>query len=222
MHGTNGEEIIMQTTVYPYADSTGSSNVTVCRPGPVVGAAAVVIVAAFLAGTGGVSDPSYFNQRQDRGYPFVHVRPSSESLLRHLRGPDRDLAQIRAVFKPSISDIAGIFGVSRQSVYNWIAGEKPSDESVEKLDDLARAADLFLADGVASSSYLFRRKLENGKTLMETVREGGSAQDAARSLLQIARKESSQRETLQRRLANRTAVYDPSEIGSPMLDEDIG
>ena len=70
---------------------------------------------------------------------------ASESLLRHLRGPEGDLAQIRAVFKPSISDIAGIFGVSRQSVYNWIAGEKPSQESVERLDDLARAADLFLA-----------------------------------------------------------------------------
>ncbi len=212
----------MQTTAYPYTDNTGSSNVTVCRSGPVVGAAAVVMVAAFLAGTGGVSDPSYFNQRQDRGYPFVYVRPSGESLLRHLRGPEGDLAQIRTVFKPSILDIAGIFGVSRQSVYNWIAGEKPSQESVEKLDDLARAADLFLADGVAGSSYMFRRKLGNGKTLMETVREGGSAQDAARSLLQIARKESSERETLQRRLANRTAVYDPSEIGSPMLNEDLG
>ena len=57
---------------------------------------------------------------------------------------------------------------------------------------------------------------------MDTVREGGSAQDAARSLLQIAQKESSQRETLQRRLANRTAVYDSSDIGSPMLNEDLG
>ncbi len=211
----------MQTTAYPYADNTGSTNVTGCRSGT-AGAAAAVIVAAFLAGTGGVTGPSYFNRRQDRGYAFAQVRPSSESLLRHLRSPEGNLAQIRAVFKPSISDLAGIFGVSRQSVYNWIAGEKPSNQSVEKLNDLARAADLFLADGVAGSSYLFRRKLENGKTLMETVREGGSAQDVARSLLQIARKESSQRETLQRRLANRTTVYDPSEIGSPMLNEDLG
>ena len=148
---------------------------------------------------------------------WTKKRESAPSSPRPRRGSRSD-----TVLQPSTSNSAVIFGVSRQSVYNWIAGEKPSNESVEKLNDLARAADLFLADGVAGSSYLFRRKLGNGKTLMETVREGGSAQDAARSLLQIARKESSQRETLQRRLANRTAVYDSSEIGSPMLDEDLG
>jgi transcriptional regulator with XRE-family HTH domain len=210
----------MQTTAWPCADNTGSSSLVVNRPGS-LGAAAAVDV-AFLAGTGGVASASFFNARQDMGYALVQLRPSEQNLLRHLRGPQEDLARIRAVFKPSISDIAGVFGVSRQSVYNWIAGEKPSQESVERLDDLARAADLLLADGVAGSSYLFRRKLETGKTLMDTVREGGSAQDAARSLLQIAQKETSQRETLQRRLANRTAVYDPSEIGSPMLNEDLG
>jgi hypothetical protein len=57
---------------------------------------------------------------------------------------------------------------------------------------------------------------------MDTVRDGGSAQDAARSLLQIAQKESSQREALQRRLANRIVAPDYSEIGSPMLNEDLG
>ena len=38
----------MQTTAYPYTDKTGSSNVTVCRSGP-VGATAVVIVAGLAA-----------------------------------------------------------------------------------------------------------------------------------------------------------------------------
>jgi len=212
----------MQTTAWRYTDNTGSSNLNVCRSGSIGAAAAAAVAVAFLAGTGGVASPSFFNQRQDRGYAFVQLRPSQQNLFRHLRGPEEDIAQIRAVFKPSVSDIAGVFGVSRQSIYNWIAGEKPSQESVERLDDLARAADLFLADGFAGSSYLFRRKLENGKTMMDTVREGGSAQDAARSLLQIAQKETSQREALQRRLANRTAVHDYSEIGSPMLNEDLG
>ncbi len=70
-----------------------------------------------------------------------------------------------------------------------MAGENPSHESAEKLNDLARAADLFAAEGFSTSSYLFRRKLDGGKTLMDVVREGGSAQDAARLLLQIAQKE---------------------------------
>ncbi len=68
---------------------------------------------AFLAGTGGVTGPSYFNQRQERGYGFVQLRPSGQAIVRHLRGPEEDLAQVRAVFKTSISDIANIFSVSR-------------------------------------------------------------------------------------------------------------
>jgi transcriptional regulator with XRE-family HTH domain len=211
----------MQTTAWRYADNTGSSMAAVSRSGSIGVAAAVAF--AFLAGTGGVTSPSFFNERQEQGYGFVQLRPTGQSLVRRLRGTEGNLAQIRAVFKPSISDIGSIFGVSRQSVYNWLAGERPSQESAEKLDDLARAADLFLADGVANSSYLFRRKLENGKTLMDIIRDGGSAQNAARSLLQIAQRETSQREALQRRLANRaTTAPDYSNLGSQMLNEDLG
>ena len=210
----------MQTTAWRWTDNTGSSIPSVNRSGSIGMAAAVAV--ALLAGTGGVTSPSYFNQRQQRGYAPVQLRPSAQTLVRYFRGPEACLAQIRAVFKLSIADIANIFSVSRQSIYNWIAGEKPSQDNVERLDDLARAADLFLSDGFADSSYLVRRKLEHGKTLMDTVRDGGSAQNAARSLLQIAQKESSQREALQRRLANRTAAPDYSEIGAPMLNEDLG
>jgi transcriptional regulator with XRE-family HTH domain len=210
----------MQTTASPWTDNTGSSIPSVNRSGSIGMAAAVAF--ALLAGTGGVTSPSYFNQRQQRGYAFVQLRPSGQTLVRYFRGPEACLAQIRAIFKLSISDIASIFGVSRQSIYNWIAGEKPSQDNVERLDDFARAADLFLSDGFAGPSYLVRRKLEHGKTLLDTVRDGGSAQNAARSVLQIAQKESSQREALQRRLANRTAAPDYSEIGAPMLNEDLG
>lgn len=210
----------MQTIAWPYAGNTGANAPIVSRSGSMGVAAAVAF--AFLAGTGGVTSPSYFIERQERGYAFVQVRPSGRSLIRYLRTPQENIAQIRAILKPSMADIASAFKVSRQSVYNWIAGEKPSSENVEKLNDVAAAADLFLAYGSADSSYLVRRKLENGKTLMEIVREGGSAQNAARSLLQIAQKESSQREALQRLLFNRTSGLEYSDIGSPMLNEDLG
>jgi transcriptional regulator with XRE-family HTH domain len=169
----------------------------------------------------GVAGPSYFTERQERGYGFAQLRTGGWSLLRHVRTPQENIAQIRAVFKPSIAELASIFNVSRQTVYNWISGEKPSLESVEKLNDLATAADLFLTEGSTSSSFLARRKLENGKTLVEIVRDGGSAQNAARALLQIAQKEISQRQTLQRRLANRTPAQEYSDIGSPMLNDDL-
>jgi DNA-binding transcriptional regulator YiaG len=209
----------VKTTAWRWTDNTGNSTPGVVRSGPIGAAAAVAF--AFLAGTGGVTSPSYFNQRQQRGYASAQLRPSEQILVRHLRGPEACLAQIRTVLKLSISDIASIFSVSRQSIYNWLAGEKPSQDNVERLNDFVRAADLLQSNGFAGSSYLVRRKIEHGKTLMDIVRDGGSAQDAARSLLQIAQKEGSQREALQRRLANRTGAPDYSEIGSPMLNEDL-
>lgn len=190
------------------------------RPGTAGVAAAVAF--AFLAGTGGVTGPSYFVHREGRGYGFVHVQPTPRPFVGQFRTPQEDIAHIRAAFKPSIADIASIFNVSRQSIYNWMSGEKPSQESIDRLGDLAKAADLFLANGIESSTYLVRRKLDNGKTLMESVRDGGSAQDAARSLVQMAQKEMAQREALRRRLGTRTAPRELSDMGSPMLNEDLG
>jgi transcriptional regulator with XRE-family HTH domain len=142
--------------------------------------------------------------------------------MRYLRTPQEDIAQIRAVFKPSIAELSSAFNVSRQTIYNWISGERPAPENVEKLNGLAVAADLFLAEGATGSSYLARRRLQNGKTLVEVLRGGGSVPEAARALLEIARKEMAQREALQRRLSNRTPALQHSDIGSPMLSEDLG
>ncbi len=208
----------MQTSAWRCSDSTGSGIVP--RPGTAGVAAAVAF--AFLAGTGGVTGPSYFVHREDRGYAFVHLQPAARPLAGEFRTPQEDVAHIRAVFRPSIADIANIFNVSRQSIYNWMSGERPSQESIDRLGDLAKAADLFLAHGIESSTYLVRRKLDNGKTLMESVRDGESAQDAARSLIQMAQKEMAQREALQRRLGTRTAPRELSDMGSPMLNEDLG
>lgn len=210
----------MRATAWRCADGTGGNGPIVSRSGS-IGIAATICF-AFLAGTGGVTSHSYFIERQGRGYTFEQVRPSGRSWASYFRTVQENIAQIRRVFKPSIATVANVLKVSRQSVYNWIAGERPSLENVERLNDLAAAADLFLAEGPAASTYLVRRKLENGKTLMDIVREGGSAQNAARSLLAIAQKETSQREALQRRLANRIQARDYSDIGSPILNEDLG
>lgn len=214
------EGTVLECTVRTQdVDGTGSSRLVLNGPGSA--GVAAVLTFAFLAGTGGITSPSYFAERQERGYGFVQVQPTAGPSFGQLRTPQEDIARIRSVFKPSIADIAGVFNVSRQTIYNWMSGEKPLEESIEKLEDLGKAADLLLAYGIRSS-YLVRRKLGNGKTLMETVRAGGSAEEAARSLLRVAEKEMMQRETLQLRLGNRTAPRELSDVGVPMLNEDIG
>jgi len=180
--------------------------------------ATAVVTFAFLAGTGGTTSPEYFQQRGERGYPFVQI-PAAAGMNAGVRQAIDNLKQIRAVFKPSISDLAGLVGVSRQAVYNWLGGERPSHESADRLEDLAKAADLVAAYGVATP-YLLRRKIRDGKNLMDIVRGGGSAQDAARSLVRIAEQEAKQRNLLKSRLAGRQpSKLETSELGIPMLDE---
>jgi hypothetical protein len=102
-----------------------------------------------------------------------------------------------------------------------MSGDRPALESAERLEDLAKAGDIFAAEGLSASAYLFRRKLLNGKSLGDVVREGGAAERAARTMIAIARKEANQREELQRRLANRRApLRDHEDLGIPMFDEE--
>ena len=191
------------------------------RPAASPGIVAVA-ACAFLVGTGGMPTPNYFQSRKECGYRFVQIAVP-EGMNASIRPPIEDLKQIREVFKPSISDLGNLLGVSRQTIYNWIAGERPSAESSNRLEDLAKAADLVAAHGLNTTAYLFRRRIHDGKTLMEIARNGGSAQDAARSLVRIVEQEAAQRELLKNRVAGRQfAKRDSSEFGVPMLDDDIG
>jgi hypothetical protein len=66
-----------------------------------------------------------------------------------------------------------------------------------------------------------RRPIANGRNFFEAIRDGGSAERAARTLIEIVRRELNQRETLKSRLADRArpGQEDFRDLGAPMLDE---
>lgn len=213
---TNSQTSTALALADPY--TTGSRAIPFNHPG-----ALAAVAYACLIGTGGMMTHAYFEQRQSKGYDFAHItcvgRPVS---VRALREPKESLAHIRSVFRPSVSELALIFGVTRQTLYNWMSGDRPAPESAERLDDLARASDVFAAAGLSPSAYLFRRKLLNGRSLADVVREGGEAEKTAQVMIAIARKEADQRATLQRHLTNRPkASPDTDELGVPMLNEGL-
>lgn len=123
------------------------------------------------------------------------------------RTPTEDMARIRNVLSPAMSDLAKSFNVSRQTIYNWLKGEQPTPEHIARLKDLALAADLFADAGVLMNGVLLKRKVIEGKNLFENIRDGGSARDTAQLLLQIIRHEISQRERLATRYAGRTNYH---------------
>lgn len=135
------------------------------------------------------------------------------------RSPSENLARIREVLAPAVSDLATTFGVTRQSVYNWANGEPIAEENAEKLRDLAQAADLLADAGIEVNASLLKRKFANGKTLLQVAQAGDSARDAASLLVQISKREAAQRERLNTRLANRPRTPATADFDLPASDE---
>lgn len=143
--------------------------------------------------------------------PVVDVAP--------VRTPAEDLVRIREVLKPAVSDLATTFGVSRQSVYNWLKGEPVADENAVKLQDLAQAADVLDHSGITISAALLKRKFANGRTLLQVAQSGESARDAALQLVHIHKREEAQRERMAARFANRPKTAPSADFDLPSAND---
>ncbi|MFM2346454.1 MAG: hypothetical protein RL654_1207 [Pseudomonadota bacterium] len=136
-----------------------------------------------------------------------------------VRTPAEDLVRIREVLKPAVSDLANTFGVSRQSVYNWLNGEPVADENAAKLQDLAKAADVLDHGGITVNAALLKRKFANGRTLLQVAQAGESARDAALQLVHIHQREETQRERMAARFAHRVKTAPSADFDLPSAND---
>ena len=187
----------------------------------------VAAVIAFVVGTGGLLTAAYVAERNDRGYRLTdfnyEAAASTASGYRfRVRSPVENLARLRNVFDISITAVASLFNVSRQTIYNWQAGHHIAETNEERLKQLADVADLLEAEGLANSPTVLRRKLYSGLSFIDLVRQGSPVDDAARSMVTMIRLEHAQRAALSARLARRTrGPVDLDAIGSQRINESI-
>jgi transcriptional regulator with XRE-family HTH domain len=175
-------------------------------------------------GTGGYETFEYFTTRGDRGYwsaPFEWLHRFAEAIIGAT--VTEKLVRIREVLGPTVTDLAALLRVSRQAVYDWQEGKAITTENMERVEGLAKAADVLAVEGLRGSSSALRRPIKNGRTFFQLVKQGSSAEDAARSLVRMLRVEANQREALQKRLAGRK--HRPSreifeDFGVPTLNEE--
>jgi transcriptional regulator with XRE-family HTH domain len=179
------------------------------------------ISCAFMTGTLGFISSDYVAQRSatsNWAFSFAANQVIITSAIH--RSPAEALSRIREIFKPTITEVAALFGVSRQTVYDWQSGKGIRDRHADQLEEIANAADLFADSGMPFSTQVVRRKLVGGRTLFEAFREGGSAQEATQSLIKMIQHDIEQRNALGARLANRKRpTLDEADLGIPMLDE---
>ena len=184
-------------------------------------------LATYFVGTMGGVTPAMLTQSKitsNSGVEFKYVmaQPSEEEAtpIALQPTPIDDLARIRQVLKPTVLELANLFGVSRQAVYDWQSGAQPNGQTALRLAELARASDVFLLSDVTVNSQTLRRKVTGGVTVLDAVMNGNNAVELARQLVKTLQRENSQRERMAAQLAGRKSVRaDSSDYGSPGLDE---
>jgi len=112
------------------------------------------------------------------------------------------LAHVREGLGLTATALCKVFGVSRQTYYNWANGDAPAEISRKLLASLSAAADL-LSDLPGSQSVLLSQPVRQGKTFWRLVSEGGDAVELAQVIrdrtLRRSDERSSIREAIERK-----------------------
>ncbi len=162
-----------------------------------IGAAATAAFALLgsalaVGGTGSVFDLSRagdWRRMLEARVPFhfdvdVGMADVSQKPRPDLRSASDHLGNIRQVLNPAISDLATVFGVSRQAIYKWIGGEAtPEPDKFERIRALSHAADAFRDAGITRASSMLKMKAFEGRSLLDLAAAGQLLQSQILSLI---------------------------------------
>jgi len=171
-------------------------------------------------GTGGINTGSYYESKN--GYRIIKViRGGEVETASTLLSFASLMDEVQGGFGRTMSRLPEVFGVSRQTLYNWLSGGKtPKERYHEKIYELAYAAKVFKAAGFTPNSATLDKTVDKGKTFLELIGEGGSGEDAANRLLRIVKRGSEAKAKLDDILGNRKRPHlTASDFGIPHLDE---
>jgi transcriptional regulator with XRE-family HTH domain len=173
------------------------------------------------AGTGGVESGDCYR----RMYLLPMRYQAFLVMVASARTPDAapyaELMQvIKSGFGRTMTRLPEVFGVSRQTLYNWLNGETPKPAHQEKLRQLAEAARIFSELGFRPTSLALDRTIMRSKSLLQLLSEGADGRDAAKKLVRIVQRGNEARAKLDEILGGRKASLEASDLGAPSLDED--
>ena len=146
--------------------------------------ATISLYGALVAGTGGLFASTNAVHVEDwTKWPIIQVRSSSSvtkkeedvsvpSVVDHLR-------LVRDGFGLKMSELAQLFGVSRQAAYGWFNGTLPRPEIVTRIWKLSRSAEELRISGIRDvGQFIHRPLLENGDSLHTVIMSGRQLDEA--------------------------------------------
>lgn len=168
------------------------------------------------AGTGGIEGVT-----SRPGYRSFVIVKMEVAVPPEAYAPYTDLMkEVKSGFGRTMSHLPPVFGVSRQTLYNWLNGEVPKEQHQNKLVQLAAAARVFVETRFKPTALTLDRTVTQGKSFVELLGEGANGKDTAQRLVRIARRGAAAREKLDTLLGDRAFPRpDVSDMGRPFLDE---
>lgn len=173
------------------------------------------------SGTGGIEGMQFAMSRQ--GYsPFTIVKIEPSTTL-PTYAPYTDLMkEVKAGFGRTMSHLPAVFGVSRQTLYNWLNGEIPKEPNQGKLVQLAAAARVFIEAGFKPTSMSLDRTVAHGKSFIELIGQGADGKESAERLIRLEKRGASARAKLDALLGDRfSSRPDIADMGRPASNENV-
>ena len=172
------------------------------------------------AGTGGLEGlrSSY---RDRPGYQLFVIIVTEEALAPDEPSFADGMREIKLGFGRTMSSLTEVFGVSRQTLYNWLNGETPKEQHQGKLIQLAAAAQIFAMKGIKPTWPMLTRTLLHGKSFLQLIAEGSQGTETAERLVRLMQRGNKARAALAEVLGDRKAPRpDISDVGAPFFNED--
>lgn len=178
------------------------------------------IITISSPGTGGNSTIEFFRER--RGYQLfpLEEQPPDPPVAAVTSFADLML-EVKSGFGRTITRLPVVFGVSRQTLYNWLKGETPKDSHQTKLIELAAAARTFSAAHFTPTAPMLDQTVSHGKSFLALLAEGADGTDTANGLMRIVNRSRDARARLEAALAGHPKARPTvSDMGAPAFDED--
>lgn len=177
-----------------------------------------------MAGTGGITDARSMAKR--RGYSFHWVvKSAQDSALNRVVSNVEKFSTVRLMqevqdgFGRTFSHLPAIFGVSRQTLYNWLKGESPKEIHLSKLEQLAAAAQVFTKQGVKVTAQALNRRLDRNLSFIELLAQGADGKSMAEKLIRLEMTGQRKRQQLSGLLDNAKIRDDKPELIRKSFDE---
>lgn len=173
------------------------------------------------AGTSGMGNLNLFKNISTRTNAiYFCITSEADNLLVTKNNSASSLQSIKDEFKLSMAELARVFDVSRQSIYEWMDGKPLSDENSLKLNKLYGALGILKDKDIELSPHIIRRNVNGLGSISDAIKQNSDALSLAQQLKPILMVESIQRTNLARRMSNRSeASTSISDYAAPAFFE---